>query len=206
MRNRLLNLAIAGVCLSLGCYLGRLFYRPIPDNHENKRDVSVNVPGRMHNTTTNQVKLEAVTNVLHVVDKLIQVRCFTLVKHHSFFKSENKLLDKCNFDKSMLKDDISDLEGIINFNEVENNDALEMVKNFCDQGIMLIEGMKSNPHSYEEVFSKMDTDEILLYYFLLAQYRTLMCEQMKAAIVAKMATQNQELHELARKIDLSFSK
>jgi hypothetical protein len=206
MRNRLLNLAIAGVCLSVGCYLGRFFYKPPLDNHEDKRDVPENASGRMYNSATNQLNLAAITNVLSVVDKLIQVRCFTLVKRHSFFKSENKLLKDCNFDKNMLKDDVSDLEGIINFNEVENKDALEMLNSLCGQGIMLIEGMSSNPHSYEEVFSKMDADEVLLYYFLLANYRALMLEQMEAAIVFKMATQSQALHELARKIDVLFSK
>lgn len=206
MRNRLLNLVIAGVCLSAGCYLGRYLYTPKPDNHEEKRYVPENASSWMYKATTNQVKLEVFTNVLSVVDKLIQVRCFTLVKRHSFLKSENKLLDGCNFDKSMLKEDVASLRGIINFIEIENKDVLEMLESLCDQGIALIEGMSSNPHSYEEVFSKMDADEVLLYYFLLANYRALMLEQMEAAIVGKMATQNQELRELARKIDLLFSK
>jgi hypothetical protein len=206
MRSNLLTLAIAVVCLAAGCYLGRFFYRPTADNHEEKRYVPENASTWMYSATTNQVKLEVFTNLLSVVDKLIQVRCFTLVKHHSFSKSENRLLDKCNFDKNQLIDDMSDLEGIINFNEVENNDALEMLISLCGQGVMLIEGMKSNHHSYAEVFSRMEQDEVLLYYFLLAKYRALMLEQLEAAIVGKMATQNQELRELARKIDLLFAK
>lgn len=213
MRNRLLNLAIAVVCLFAGCYLGRYFYMPKPDNHEGKRYVPENASSWMYSATTNQVKLEVFTNVLSVVDKSIQVRCFTLVKQHSlanrdsFFKAEkNKFPDKCNIAKNELKNDMLDLEGIINFNEVEHEDVLESLKEECAQRIKLIEGMTSTPHSYEEVFSKMDADEVLLYYFLLAKYRALMLEQLEVAIVGKMATQNQELHELARKIDLSFSK
>ncbi|MEI7945838.1 MAG: hypothetical protein WCJ02_04045 [bacterium] len=206
MGSNLFTLAIAVVCLSAGCYLGRFIYMPKPDNHEDKQDVSGNVSCRMYSTTTNQVNLAAVTNALDAVDKLIQVRCFTLVKRHSFFNSEKKLLEECNFDKKVLKNNVSGLAGIINFTEVENKDTLEILKDQCAQGIKIIEGMSSNPHSYEEVFSKMDTDEVLLYYFLLAKYRTLMLAQMETAIVGKMTKQGQELRDLARKVDLLFAK
>jgi len=169
-------------------------------------EVPKKAPNMIDNMKTNQINLAAVTNALYLVDRLAQVRCLSLVKKYSFLKSGEKLLEECVLVKKFLKDDIASLKNAIHFSEIDSNESLEILKDKCDQEIKCIEDMKSVPNSYDEIFSGMNPDEVLLYYYLLAKYRILILAQMESVIMNKMGTQNQEMHELARKIDLSLSK
>jgi hypothetical protein len=200
MKERLISLVVgvALVAFFLGCWLGRSF--PKANNSGRIQERPLNVSFRNGSTTSNQVNLAAVTNALHLVDRLIHVRCFRLAKKYSFLKAREGLLTDCDFEKRLLKENILGLEGIINLNEL-NNDKLEMLKDQYEQELKLIEDMTSQPHSFEERLSKMNADEALLYYYLLANYKTLMFTQMKDAVITKMESQNQGLNELVRKVD-----
>jgi hypothetical protein len=200
MKERLIFLVVSVtfVAFLLGCWMGRSF--PKANNSGCIQEVPLNVSVPNGSTTTNQINLVAVTNALHLVEQLVQLRCFRMVKKYSLSKSGEGMLRDCDFQKRVLKDNILGLEGVINLSELDKN-KVDMLREQYEQELKLIEEMTSQPHSFEERLSKMSADEALLYYYLLTNYKALMLAQMKDAVITKMESQNQGLKELVLKIN-----
>lgn len=204
MKNRMLKtLSIVGVCWLVGFFCGRFSIEP-NYNIATSRQFYFSRPLDGTNIVRKQINFAAITNAIFVIDELTKAHCLLIVKKYSYLNSKVKLLNDCKKYKSQLTSNLSLTSEMSGVNDLESNDRIKVLRDEWFMEIQFIESMSSNHHSYEEVFSRMDTDEILLYYYLLSKFRTLTFENIESVVMNKMTSR--QMSDLRNEIDLVFNK
>ncbi len=194
-----LALSVAVVCLAVGFLCGRISSRSSCNIiSKDERHIKPQFNGPV--IIANQVNFAVITNLIVVLDKLTNARCLQMVKGYSMLNSKERLLRECTSHKVQL---ITDISSLLTMDGLEKKDLIESLETQCSAEISAIEGISSVPHSYEEVLSRLNRDEMLLYCFLVSKFRILMLENIESAIVFKM--RNQELSDLQKHIDSEFT-
>lgn len=196
----LFTFTTVSVCLGIGFFCGRISSRT-NSNIISKEEYYIKPPLSGSIVIANQINFAIITNLIVVLDELTNARCLQMVKGYSMLNSRERLLRECTSHKVQL---ITDLSALLATDGLEKKELLEVLEIQCSAEISAIKGISSVPHSYEEVLSKLNPDDMLLYCFLVSKFRIIMYKNIESAIVFKM--RNQKMSDLRSHIDSELSQ